>query len=74
MKLDSAISKLLNLDPSNTSVSAAGGGGSSSATTSKITTKLDDGTEKHFFLKTASGKDAEVMFEGISSYHTPPTR
>jgi protein-ribulosamine 3-kinase len=65
MKLDLAVLKLLKLDPSTTSVSSAGGGGCSSATTSKIITKLEDGTEKHFFMKTGRGKDAEIMFEGI---------
>ncbi|TKA81625.1 hypothetical protein B0A49_01259 [Cryomyces minteri] len=64
MKLDSAIASILPIDPANTSVSSHGGGGMSSASTSKITTKLDDGTEKHFFMKTGSGKEAEVMFEG----------
>ncbi|KAK4993006.1 hypothetical protein LTR50_000712 [Elasticomyces elasticus] len=64
MKLDSAIVELLSLDPANTSVSSHGGGGMSSASTSKITTKLSDGTTKLYFLKTGSGKDAEIMFEG----------
>jgi hypothetical protein len=26
--------------------------------------QLDDGTEKAYFMKTGSGKEAEVMFEG----------
>ncbi|KAF2192529.1 Ketosamine-3-kinase [Zopfia rhizophila CBS 207.26] len=64
MKLDPAVIKLLNLDPENTSISSSGGGGCSSASTSKITSKLGDGTEKCFFMKTGSGKDAETMFEG----------
>ncbi|KAF2240444.1 Ketosamine-3-kinase [Trematosphaeria pertusa] len=64
MKLDPAVIKLLNLDPENTSVSSAGGGGCSSASTSKITSKLSDGTEKCFFMKTGRGEDAEIMFEG----------
>ncbi|OCK81815.1 Ketosamine-3-kinase [Lepidopterella palustris CBS 459.81] len=64
MKLDPAVVKLLSLDPSNTTVSSTGGGGCSSASTSKITSKLSDGTEKCFFMKTGSGSDAEVMFEG----------
>lgn len=64
MKLDPAVVKLLSLDPSNTSVSSYGGGGMSSASTSKITTKLNDGTEKSFFMKTGKGKDAEIMFQG----------
>jgi protein-ribulosamine 3-kinase len=64
MILDPAVLKVLNLDPSTTSVSNAGGGGSSSVKTFKITAKLEDGTEKRFFMKTGSGKDAQVMFEG----------
>ncbi|KAF2476278.1 Ketosamine-3-kinase [Lindgomyces ingoldianus] len=64
MKLDPAVIKLLDLDPETTSVSSSGGGGCSSASTSKITSKLSDGTERCFFMKTGRGKDAEVMFEG----------
>ncbi|PSN70508.1 Ketosamine-3-kinase [Corynespora cassiicola Philippines] len=64
MKLDPEVIKLLKLDPENTTVSSAGGGGCSSASTSKITSKLEDGTEKLFFMKTGRGKDAETMFEG----------
>jgi hypothetical protein len=64
MKLDPAVIEILSLDPSRTNVSSASGGGSSSASTSKITTALEDGTEKHFFMKTGSGKDAEIMFKG----------
>jgi hypothetical protein len=64
MKLDPAITKLLDLDPDSTTVSSAGGGGCSSASTSKITSKLSDGTDKCFFMKTGRGKDAEVMFQG----------
>jgi protein-ribulosamine 3-kinase len=65
MKLDPAVIELLQLDPNNTTTSSAGGGGCSSASTSKITSKLSDGTQKLFFMKTGSGKDAEVMFAGI---------
>ncbi|KAF2271162.1 Ketosamine-3-kinase [Lojkania enalia] len=64
MKLDPAVVKLLDLDPQNTSVSSAGGGGMSSASTSKIATKLGDGTEKMFFMKTGRGREAEIMFKG----------
>jgi hypothetical protein len=64
MKLDSALVKLLQLDPENTTVSSAGGGGCSSASTSKITSKDQDGREKTFFMKTGKGKEAAVMFEG----------
>jgi protein-ribulosamine 3-kinase len=64
MTIDSAVTKLLSLDSKETTVSSAGGG-SSFASTSKITTKLSDGTEKQFFMKTGSGKEASVMFEGL---------
>ena len=64
MKIDSAVAKLLSLDASNTSVSSAGGGGMSSASTSKIVTRLSDGSSKYYFMKTGSGKDAEIMFTG----------
>ena len=64
MKIDSAVAKLLSLDASNTSVSAAGGGGMSSASTSKIVTQLSDGSSKNYFMKTGSGKAADLMFEG----------
>ena len=64
MKLDSAVASLLQLDPANSSVSSAGGGGMSSASTSKITTKLQDGSPMQYFMKTGSGKDAEIMFKG----------
>lgn len=67
MKLDPAVRELLSLDLSNTNVSSHGGGGCSSASTSKITSKLNDGTEKCFFMKTGRGKDAEIMFEGEHS-------
>jgi len=63
MKLDSALVKLLSLDASKTTVSSHGG--SSFSSTSKITTVLSDGTTKKFFLKTGTGKDAEIMFKGV---------
>lgn len=66
MKLDPAVLNLLGLDAAVTSVSSAGGGGCSSASTSKIVAKLDDGTEKTFFMKTGSSKDAKIMFAGIA--------
>ncbi|KAH9829514.1 Fructosamine kinase [Teratosphaeria destructans] len=66
MKLDSAVASLLGLDPEQTSVSSAGGGGMSSASTYQIscTTKLPNGDEMKYFMKTGKGKEAEVMFEG----------
>jgi hypothetical protein len=64
MRLDPAVIQLLGLDPDKTYVSSAGGGGMSSASTSKIVSQLGDGTEKAYFMKTGSGKEADVMFEG----------
>ena len=64
MKLDPALGRLLGLDADATKVSSAGGGGCSAASTSKITSKLKDGTERTFFMKTGRGKEAEIMFEG----------
>ena len=74
MKLDSAVVKLLSLDPANTSVSSHGGAGMSSASTSKITTKLDNGSEKQYFMKTGTGKEAEIMFAGqiLCQHRLPP--
>ncbi len=69
MKLDSAVLKVLALDPSKTTVSSHGAGGMSSASTSKITTMLSDGKAKSFFMKTGEGEDAKIMFEGLSSYY-----
>jgi len=63
MKLDPAVIDILSLDPSRTIVSSASGG-CSSASTFKITTTLEDGTQKHFFMKTGSGNDAKIMFKG----------
>jgi protein-ribulosamine 3-kinase len=64
MKLDSAVAEVLKVDLADTSVTSAGGGGCSSASTSKITVKSPNGREKRYFMKTGSGKDAEVMFQG----------
>jgi protein-ribulosamine 3-kinase len=64
MKLDPAVAEILSLDPSQASISSAGGGGCSSASTDKITAKTKDGAERHFFMKSGSGSDAEVMFKG----------
>jgi protein-ribulosamine 3-kinase len=65
MKLDPAIIKLLGLNTDKANVSSVGGGGF--ASTSKIISQLDDGTEKAYFMKTGSGKEAETMFEGTST-------
>ncbi|CAI6336914.1 unnamed protein product [Periconia digitata] len=64
MGVDSAVTKLLGLSPESTSISSAGGGGCSSASTYKIAYKLDDGTERQFFMKTGTGQNAETMFQG----------
>ncbi|KAF2820085.1 Ketosamine-3-kinase [Ophiobolus disseminans] len=64
MKLDPAVVKILGLDNASTTVEPAGGGGCSSASISKIVSKLPDGTEKAFFMKTGIGQEAKVMFEG----------
>ncbi|KAH6868861.1 Fructosamine/Ketosamine-3-kinase [Alternaria rosae] len=64
MKPDPAVIRLLGLNLDKTNISSAGGGGSSSASTLKITSQLDDGTDQTFFMKTGSGKEAEVMFQG----------
>lgn len=64
MKLDPVVVDRLGLDPEKTTVSSTSGGGSSSASTWKITSQLDDGTEKTFFMKTGNGKEAGVMFQG----------
>lgn len=63
MKVDPAIIELLGLDPAKTSTASSGGSGF--ASTSKITTTLEDGTQKKFFMKSGTGKDADVMFEGM---------
>lgn len=64
-KLDSAVAQLLQLDPANASVSSHGAGGMSAASTAKISITLADGKQKMYFMKTASGKDAEIMFRGM---------
>ncbi|KAK3114092.1 hypothetical protein LTR53_007939 [Teratosphaeriaceae sp. CCFEE 6253] len=64
MKLDSAVSSLLGLDPGKSSVSLSGAVGMCSASTSKITTQLADGTEMQYFMKTGRGPEAELMFAG----------
>lgn len=71
-KLDPAVLELLKLDPATTSVSAQSGG-CSAASAAKIVAKAgkDDGSggdgeeEKRYFMKSASGKDAETMFAGM---------
>ena len=45
----------------------------SAASTAKISTILPDGKQKLYFMKTATGKEAETMFRGMP-YFTTPTR
>ena len=75
MKIDAAILRSLSLDPAKTTIASHGGSGFSS--TAKLTTTLDDGSQKHFFLKTGQGRDAEVMFAGehasLNALHTIPS-
>ncbi|KAL9102474.1 MAG: hypothetical protein Q9163_002374 [Psora crenata] len=75
MKLDAAVVRSLSLDPAKTRVASHGGSGFT--TTAKITTTLHDGSQKHFFLKTGEGRDAEVMFAGehasLNALHTIPS-
>ncbi|KAL9578665.1 MAG: hypothetical protein Q9212_005579, partial [Teloschistes hypoglaucus] len=62
MKLDTTIIEALSLDPKTTTVKTHGSSGFNA--TAKISTTLSDGTQKHLFMKTAPGKNAEVMFRG----------
>ncbi|KAL8726642.1 MAG: hypothetical protein Q9166_006601 [cf. Caloplaca sp. 2 TL-2023] len=62
MKLDPSILRALSLDPASTSVSTHGSSGFNA--TAKISTTLPTGLRKHFFMKSAPGKDAEIMFKG----------
>ena len=76
MKLDPAVIRALKLNPSTAHVASHGGSGFSA--TAKITTTLEDGSEKYFFMKTGVGEDAKVMFEGEHAslnaiHHTVPS-
>ncbi|KAL9614091.1 MAG: hypothetical protein Q9167_001376 [Letrouitia subvulpina] len=62
MKLDPAIARALSLDSKTTSVATHGSSGFNA--TAKISTTLKDGTQKNFFLKTAHGEGAGIMFRG----------
>ncbi|KAI4199665.1 MAG: hypothetical protein LQ350_004456 [Teloschistes chrysophthalmus] len=62
MKLDTTIIEALSLDPNTTTVKTHGSSGFNA--TAKISTTLNDGTQKHLFMKTAHGQKAEVMFRG----------
>ena len=62
--VDPAILEALGLDPSTTEAKIASHGGSGFASSFKLTVTTPDGEEKPYFVKTGSGKDAEVMFQG----------
>ncbi|MCJ1265264.1 1-phosphatidylinositol-3-phosphate 5-kinase [Lobaria immixta] len=70
-QLNSAVARALSLGP-DMAASVSRHGGSGFSTTAKITvTRLadadadgDGGQKKEFFMKTASGLDAEIMFRG----------
>ena len=75
MKLDPAILRALSLSPSQTTIASHGGSGFT--TTAKISTTLSNGSKKHYFLKTGTGRDAEIMFAGehasLNALHTIPS-
>ncbi|KAL8719108.1 MAG: hypothetical protein Q9225_003843 [Loekoesia sp. 1 TL-2023] len=62
MKLDPSVIRALSLDPAVTTVAAHGSSGFNA--TAKISSTLKDGTQEYYFMKTAPGKDAEIMFRG----------
>lgn len=59
--VDKAILDALGLEPANTKMVNHGGAGFSS--TFKLSS-IKDGQEMNYFVKTGTGKDAEVMFQG----------
>lgn len=59
--VDPAILEALQLDPEQTEIASHGGSGFASSF--KLTSVID-GQPTNFFVKTGSGKDAEVMFRG----------
>ena len=75
MRLDPAVIRALSLDAATASIAQHGSSGFTS--TAKITSTLADGSEKHYFMKTGRGKDAEVMFAGehesLNAIHTVPS-
>ena len=62
MKIDPAVYRALSLNPEKTAVSSYGGSDFSS--TAKISTSLEDGSEKHYFMKSGRGRAAIAMFKG----------
>lgn len=63
-RVDSAILKALGLDAASTRMSTHGGSGFSS--TFKVTSTVD-GKEVNYFVKTGTGKKADIMFAGEHS-------
>ncbi|ETS73348.1 hypothetical protein PFICI_14953 [Pestalotiopsis fici W106-1] len=59
--VDSAILEALGLDPTATKIGSHGGSGF--ASTFKISSTAD-GKDTNYFVKTGSGPDAEIMFQG----------
>lgn len=59
--VDSAILDALGLDPSITKIATHGGSGF--ASTFKLSSTVN-GEVKNYFVKTGTGKDAELMFTG----------
>ena len=74
MKLDQAVAKLLKLqDPATTtttSVSSVAGGCSAASAAKIVVRESGGGAERRYFVKSASGRDAEVMFAGMHSTTT----
>ncbi len=60
-RVDPAIVEALGLDPSNTKIHTHGGSGFTS--TFKLSAKIE-GKEVNYFVKTGTGRDAEIMFRG----------
>ncbi|KAK7417768.1 hypothetical protein QQZ08_011513 [Neonectria magnoliae] len=60
-KVDPALLEALSLDPANSEINSHGGSGFSS--TYKLSSVVD-GKPVNYFVKTGTGKDAEIMFRG----------
>lgn len=60
--VDPAIVQALGLDPDQAKMVSHGGGGFSS--TFKVS-GIVNGETKTFFVKTGSGKDSDIMFQGL---------
>lgn len=59
--VDSVILEALGLSSNDTTMQSHGGSGF--ASTFKLSTTID-GQPKHYFVKTGTGADAEIMFQG----------